>query len=254
MLAVGARIDFAALAEVLGEFMAPEDRKKVHAGLNRFFVNSMGGKDVVKDVLPFVGPDCGLWLTPPADAKQIYPEGLFALRLSAGDKAAPVDQGILTQLKFFVDLAVFGHGQRFPDKPIVLKTTTFDKQDVRYLESDALPPGVRPAFALKDGFLVLAGTPEQIGRFVSPSAAPEGPAPLLRVSFKAWRGYLTTRRAALEKMLAEKEDLQPDEARARIDGVLTALEFVDRLEVRHQAGKGHAVLSVVLQTAQPLRK
>ena len=248
LLAIGGRLDFAALMDMLGDFLTPENRQKLNKDLNRFFVTGLGPKDV----LPAVGPDWGLWLTAPSDPKQLFPEGLFALRVSAGEQKAPVAKAIVDQLDFFARLAVLGHGQRFPDKPLLLKT---DGQGVKYLESESLPPGIRPAFALKDGFLVLAGAPELIGRFTAPDASTtSGPAPLLRISFKSWRGYIQARRSALAQAIVEKDKITPDEARERLDGILTVLAFVDRLEIRHQAGKGYAIVSIVVQTAQPLRK
>ena len=85
--------------------------------------------------------------------------------------------------------------------PLTLKTTMSGKQEVSHLESQALPPGVRPAFALKDGFLLLAGTPEAIGRFFGSARRPRRfrkvTPPLLRVSFKAWRGFIQARRAGI---------------------------------------------------------
>jgi hypothetical protein len=189
----------------------------------------------------------------PADATHLIPEALFALRTRPGDKAPPVDKALLEQLNFFAKAA--NYAPPFRDKPLVSETVTVDKQEVKFFKSDALPPGLRPAFALRDGFLLLAGTPDLITRFTAPGTATgDGPAPLVRVSFKAWRAFIQDRRAALAKMLVEKEKLTPDDAAERIDGVLSVLAFVDRLEVRHQAGKGYAVVSIVVQTAQPLKK
>ena len=108
---------------------------------------------------------------------------------------------------------------------------------------------------MKSGFLILAGRPELIGRFRAPSAAPaDGPTPLARVSFKACRDFLKARRELLALALAEKEQISSAEATERLDGIVTALDFVDRLEVRYRAGAGHAVVSFTLQTAQPLKK
>jgi hypothetical protein len=255
LFAFGARIDFAALAETLSDFLTGENQKSLHKDLNRLFVNAMGGKDVVKDVFPSIGPDIGLWLTAPTDAKHLFPEGVFALRVRAGDKSAPIDRALLGQLNFFAQLAVFGHGQRFPDMPLTLKTAMFGKQEVSHLESQALPPGVRPAFALKDGFLLLAGTPEAIGRFSAPPAAvPEGDTPLLRISFKTCRTFIQARRAELTKAMADKDQIPLAEAAGRMDGILAALEFVDRLEIRHRVGKGHAVVSVVIAPVRGFKK
>ena len=251
LLAICARIDFAALVGVLGDFLDPDNRQKLSQDLNRF----LDSENAAKRVLPFVGPDVALWLAAPTDATHLIPEALFALRTRVVEKGDRVDEALLDRIKVFAELAKLGFNQRFPDKPLVKDTVTIDKQEVKFFRSEALPVGLRPAFALKDGFLMLAGTPDLVGRFVAPPpSSAEGPAPLLRVSFKAWRSYVEARRVGLTKMLVEKEKLTQDEAAERIDDVLAALAFVDRLDVRLQAGKGHAVVSIVVQTARPLRK
>ncbi len=243
LLAIGGRIDLAALMDVFGDFLPAADREKLNTDLSRLLKGT--DKDL-KQVLPFIGPDLALWLMAPADAKHLFPEGLFALRAAVGDKAAP----LLSSLEVWATVAV-----AISPKPLALKTGTFNKSDVKYLESEQLPLGIRPAFALKHGFLVLAGSPETIGRFSAPAPAnSDSSVPLLRISFKAWRGYIEARRDALAEVHAQKEHLKPEEAREHIDSVLSVLEFVDRLEIRHQAGNGHAVVSIVIQTAKPLKK
>src|SRR5262249_14219719 len=128
-------------------------------------------------------------------------------------------------------------------------------QEVKFFRSEALPVGLRPAFALKDGFLMLAGTPDLVGRFVAPPpSSAEGPAPLLRVSFEAWRSYVEARRVGLTRVVVEKEKRTQAEAAERIGDVLAALAFADRLHVRLQADKGRGVAPIVVQTARPLRK
>jgi hypothetical protein len=248
LVAICARIDFAALVGVLGDFLDPDNRQKLSKDLNRILET----EDAAKRVLPLIGPDLGLWLTAPTDPAHLVPEVLFALRTRVGEKGDRVDEALLDRIKF--GLAVLGSHDRFRDKPLVRDSVTIDKQEVKFFRSEALPAGLRPAFALKDGFLLLAGTPELVGRFVAPPSSGDGPAPLLRVSFKAWRSYIEARRVALTKMLVEKEKLTQDEAAERINDVLAALAFVDRLDVRLQAGKGHAVVSIVVQTAKPLKK
>ncbi len=254
LLAIGGRFDFVALSEVIGEFMTPASRQQLHTQARKVFT-ALAKKDLVKDVLAHVGPEWALVVIAPSDTGHLLPVALFALR-GAGDRAAMLDGMLLDQLNKFSVLAEVFHAQNFPEKPLLPKKGTFGKQDVNYLESEVFPPGVRPAFALKDGFLLLASAPEQIGRFAAPKPGnPEGPAPLLRVSFKAWRDYLQSHRDGLAKFLVDKDPrVNPDEAREHIDTVLSVLEFVDRLEIRQQAGKGYAVVSFVIQTAQPLRK
>jgi hypothetical protein len=255
LFAVGGRVDFEALTEMVGAFLTEENRKQFRTRL-KGTLTELANMDLVKDVLPHIGPDWAIWVTAPTDKGHLLPLAILALRVGVGDKAAPVDKALLKQVDSFALLARVAHGQFFPDKPLLQKKETFGKQEVDYLESDALPAGIRPAFALKDGFLLLASAPEQIGRFAAPTATtPDGPATLLRVSFKAWRGYIESQGDGLSKLIAEKNpSMSRDDARNHLDTVLSVLKFVDRLEVRHEAGAGYGVLSIVIQTAQPLRK
>lgn len=55
-------------------------------------------------------------------------------------------------------------------------------------------------------------------------------------------------------MLAEKNGLTVEETRKRLDDLIGALQFVDRLEVDCRADPGQAVVTLTIQTAQPLKK
>ena len=158
------------LTEAVGDFLTKDNRQALSKDLSRFLVNAMGKKDAAKEVLPFLGPEIGLVLAVPADPKHAFPEGVLALQVQPGDKASPVDQALLNQLNFFANLAVFGHAQRFPNQPLEMKTMTIGKTSATYLESAALPPGVQPAYALREGFLLVSSSPEWIRRFAAPTA------------------------------------------------------------------------------------
>ena len=146
LLAVGGRIDFAALAESLGEFVPAEGRQKLETGLVLFFADSLGERNIVKYALPLIGHDCVMWLTAPADPKNLFPEGMFALRVGKGDKEAPVDEAILGQIRFFAKVAALSSSSQSPTKPLRVKSGLFDEQKVDYLEGGLLPAGIRPAF------------------------------------------------------------------------------------------------------------
>ena len=159
-------------------------------------------------------------------------------------------------MNFFANLAVFGHAQRFPNQPLEMKTMAIGKTSATYLESAALPPGVQPAYALREGFLLVSSSPEWIRRFAAPTArsAPDAPAPLLRVSFKAWRGYIQSQRPLLAKAIAQKENLTEKAAAEQLISAVEILEFLDQLDVRLTTARGQAIVSIVLRPAQPLKK
>jgi hypothetical protein len=256
LLAVGGRLDASALFELLGEFMTPASRQAVRNDLERT-LGAVLGLSVSRELLPALGPDWGLWLTAPAAGdKECSPQAVLAVRVARGDPAAPVDEALYDALLFWARLAVLGHNKLNPDRPLRLNSLGAGKQEVRYLTGGSFPPGWRPALALKGGYLVLASSPEAARRFAAPAAgaAPAGPAPLLRVSFKGWRDYVKGRREGLAAALAGRDKVSPEEARRRLDTLHAGLGLLDRLEVLQGARAGQVTFSLRLRTAQPLAR
>jgi hypothetical protein len=140
-------------------------------------------------------------------------------------------------------------------KGISLKSSRQDKVEVKYLDGDgAFPPGVRPAYALLDGYLVFASSPEALRRFgPARPAKSSGEVPLLRLSAQGLHRYLTERREALLPVVAEKNNLSNDEAARRLDGLLAGLRLLDRVEIVHSSEGGKLSLTLRLQAAQPLK-
>jgi hypothetical protein len=255
LLAAAGRFDAAAFEEVLGEFLTPEARTVLRDGLERF-IGAALDKDVVKDVLPCLGPDWGLCLTAPASADKTWvPGAVFAVRLRPGDKPPLIDRAVLSAVNTFALLAVLDYNGKHTDR-VSLKTEMQDQIEVKYLSNDQrFPPGFRPAFALKDGYLVLASSPEGIRRFgTMTAAAPEGELPLLRVSLKALARYLEAHRRPLTAALAEQKKDKPDETERHLDGVLQVVRLFDRLEVSQRPADGQLTLTLRVWTAQPLKK
>jgi hypothetical protein len=249
LAAFAGRTDFSLLFDVLSEFQPKEAAAAADSAL---------GKDFFRDVLlPHVGPDWGFCVTaPPAGDKDGLPRGLFAVRVPPGDEEAPADQAIFSAVHTAALFAVLVNNRQHPDAPLRLKTETADKQEIYYLVGDKVfPPGLRPAFALKDGWLLFATSPEPIRAFaLGPPATTSGPAPILRISFKAWRAYLKDHADALAAALAERNGAGKDKVRADLDNLLAGLQFVDRLEITQTARPGVVIATMTVQTAQPLKK
>jgi hypothetical protein len=259
LFAAAGRIDGVALLEALSEFLPPEQRTLLHDELNRSLAAPLGKKNFLKEVLPFIGPDWGVCVVaPPADGQSWFPQGVLAVRIAPGDRTAPVDRAVLEAVKAFAFGLVVGHNQTHPKAILSLKTVELDGRTIQYLDGpEALPPGLQPAFALVNGHLLLASSPEVIRRFgTSPGPAPDPEAgvPLLRVSFKAWRAFLRQRREPIIAFLAEKEKLPPEEIAARLDKTLTVLEFIDRVELKQKSGAGQVILTLTITPNKPLRK
>jgi hypothetical protein len=255
LLAFAGRFDPAAFEQVLGEFLTPQARQVLHDSLDRF-VGAALDKDVVKDVLPFLGPDIGLCVMAPEEkAKSWVPQAFAALRVRPGDKPPFVDQTAFAAVKMLAQAAVIDHNSKHVDR-LRLKTEMQDKVEVSYLDGAAkLPPGVRPAFALKDGYLVLATSPNVLRRFgTTVDRPPAADVPLLRVSLAQWRAYVQVHRQALAAALAEQNKAKPEEVAHQVDALLEGLRLFDRLEISQRSGDGRTALTLRVRMALPLRK
>jgi hypothetical protein len=272
LLAAGGRIDGATLLEVIGGFLTKESRQTLHATLNRQLAALLGEEDFARDVLPALGPDWGLCVTAPSvREKNWMPQSLFALRVAADRTKKSVDRKLLGALDFAARLILFAHNSQNPDAPLVLKNGEVDGQEIRYLASErGLPPGVQPAYGLLHGYLVLSSSVDGLTRFTqaqlpsstSPSPGEKvrdagttvAPVPLLRISIKDWRTYLHERRESIALFLADQHKLSRDLAERQLDGLLTALQFVERIELHQRFTTGQVLFTLSVQTAHALKK
>jgi hypothetical protein len=258
LVATAGCIDAAAFSEFLGDFVPAPARKAGLAGLNRGLQGI--GLDLERDILPALGPDLGFSLTAPADKKVLIPSATWALRVRPGpNPKKPVDQFLVNGLNSLAFLAVLTgpHGIR-------LRSATQDKVEVKYLDSKDFPPGFQPAYALKDGYLLLTSSPEAVRTFVKRAAgggvgrpAPSAPAadvPLLRVSLRAWAQFLKDRREAFVGYAAAKDNVSTETAAQKLDALLWALGLFDRLELRQRTGSGMVTWSLLLRPPNPKTK
>jgi hypothetical protein len=175
------------------------------------------------------------------------PHVLAALRVRPG---SGVDQALLRALHFFAGLAVFDHNARHGDRVRVV-TSMQDKVEVKYLTGGkAFPAGLEPALALKDGYLLLANSPEAIRRFRAGGTALEhgGETPLLRLSLPELRTFLKNNRVPLTALLAAKHQTSVAAAGQGLDVVLECLGLVQQLELTQRAQDGQLVLTLRLRT------
>src|SRR5262249_16622093 len=158
--------------------LPPPIRSAFMDGLKKS-VGAALGLNVLRDVLPNVGPDWGVCVLPtatlsspgPADEgktaqvdQAVWPQAVAALAVRPGDKK--VDQALLKGVHLAAGALVFFYNQSHSDDPIQLKNTVQDKVEITYLANDKLfPRGVQPAFTLKDGYLIVASSPAAIAGF-----------------------------------------------------------------------------------------
>jgi hypothetical protein len=243
------RLPLQPIADAGGEFLTSDGRKEVQEALARS-VGAFLGRDVLSAVLQNVGPDWGVCLAPPTSGDKSWLPTLTAvLRLRAGG-TIPVEQRVLDALDLLARLSVVTYNTHRPDQ-IRYRMVAQDGVDVRVLENDqGFPPGLQPAFAWKDGFLVLASSPEAVRRFRAPKGDPPPSAevPLVRIALSGWTNYLRNYREPLATFLADAHGLPPGEVQKRLSHLLGTLELFDILEVTQRTGAGQAAVSVRLRT------
>ncbi|MFN4257765.1 MAG: hypothetical protein ACK4RK_00575 [Gemmataceae bacterium] len=240
LLTVSSRVDIAALVDLVREFLPPSARQAVRNAVERSAGAALG-KDVGNDVVPALGPDWGLCLLPPTDDKAWIPQAWLALGVRPSDTEPPVGQALLTALNSLAMLAVFDYNHKHADAAMSLRSLRQEDVEIRYLVNDQRwPPGVQPAFALKQGYLLLANSPEAIRRFHAGATDPPAAAevPLLRLSLRGLRLYLEQRRAQLIDHLMAREGLTKPGAELRLRLLLSGLQIFDRLEIQQHSQPG----------------
>lgn len=231
------RLEGESLLHMLEDFMTPAARAKLHEGLGHKKLSAALGLDFVKDVLPNLGPDVGLCLSPPGPGKAV-PEMLLALRVQPGTGKRKVDEQIISSIEFLAKLKIldFNFNQAKADQQMTLESTKQGAVEVKYLAQAQFPAGFQPACALKDGHLVLATAPEAIQRFGAAPANVAG-APLLHVSFAPIAKLLRAHKPLLITGAPGQKPAEPG-AERMFDGVLEVLSLVDSLTLDQQSVPG----------------
>jgi hypothetical protein len=259
LLTVAGRFDPKAWDEFVTSLLNEGDRQALHKAVDRGAGAALG-KDVGRDVLPYLGPDWGFCIAPtPVAEKAWFPRMIWALRVRQGDQQPSVDRVLLNGLNTLATLAVFAYNTSHDDR-LTLRVVFDGPVEVRHLTGDkAFPPGLQPAFAYKDGYLLVASSPEAIRSFgMSGSSNSVGTSarevPLLRLSFVALGKYLKDRQEALTPYLAEKGHLDSVEVSRRIQKLLDGIALFDRVDLTHYSADNQQSLILRVRTTQPLQK
>jgi hypothetical protein len=243
LLSVASRIDFSATFESLGELLPAKDRQQMRATLQQG-VAALAMLDFAKDVLPNLGPDFGFAVLPGKQSDPL-PQAFLALAMKSGEKN--IDKAAFETLQLLGNLALLEHNKTSAD-PVRFLAMKQDKIDVRYFDGPKFfPPGIQPAFALKDGYLVLATSPSAIAQFrVHEKMLGSDESPLLRVSMFELSQFLKQRKEVVVAKLVEKQNLTDQEARQHLDRVLALLDMLDHLVLSQRNQPGQAVWSLRL--------
>ena len=256
ILTIATQTDFAGAADALKLLMPAQDQKKM-ASSWQGGLGAILRIDLFKDLLPNIGPDWGVCVLPSKDARRL-PEVMVALAVKPGSKEPPVDQALLKAVEFFAQIAVLDHNKNRPGALLRLQSVMQDKVEVKYLAGDKVfPPGIAPAYALKDGFLLFASSPETIGKFKAreKKAAARKETPLIRLSTQELARLLEHRREHVLAGLADRQQMSPDQATQNLENVIAFLKLFDRatLSQHGDAGQASWIVRLSPRTSRPPR-
>lgn len=248
LVTLASRLDFAGTLEGLKSLLPERDRKTFIAAVQDN-LKGLLKLDPFEDIVPNIGPDWGVCVLP-ANNGQHLPIVMVAVAVQPGSKKPAVDQTLFGAVHSFAGFAMLDYNSKNPDAIIRLRTMMQDQVEVAYLSSDkAFPPGVQPACALKDGYLIFASAPEAIARFRASDAKITPPinAPLLRLSTRELVKLLEQRREHILSRLPEKD------AKQHLENVISLLNLFERVTVSQQGGAGQASWTIRLTPAHALK-
>ncbi len=233
------RTDFRALADGMLELTPEPVRKLVVDALGKN-VGAAVGLDPLRDVLPNLGPDWGMCVLP-ASAGKDFPQAVFVLAVKPGKREPGVDQALYKAIQFFVGLALYPHnnGKAEADK-IQMHTLKQGDVEVKYLAQDRhFPAGFQPAFALKDGYLLLATSPtavEQFQRRSNSAAAENDDVLMLRLAPTELAQLIRLHRQRVVEQMAQKSGQSQAAAEQNLNGLLGLLDLCRTVTLSQRTG------------------
>ncbi|OWK38676.1 hypothetical protein [Fimbriiglobus ruber] len=256
LAAAGGRVNLPKMFDAIEAFQPAGRKTGPRAAIEQHF-GPLIGRDKLPVVLTALGPDWIAWAAPPATkASDWVPESAFVLKLTAeGKSAADVAASVRQAIEFAAQVARVQHNKTHADQ-IDLAEEDQGGVVVKYLTGDQVfAPGVRPAYAIKDGYLIVATTPDVIRRFVAPkgAVAPAAPAPVVRVAAKQLREYIGRHGKTVAKTLAALGGKPVEETDRDLTNLFAALELFDKVELHHSADGGKIRFVVSIDFVKPLK-
>lgn len=250
--AVAGRFDVAEIARLIDESGTAEQRGKLFTDVNRTTL-ALLGMEVQKDVLDKISPDWGCYVAPCSSGK-VAPDLVLAARLHANNPDA--EEAFADSLRTLGGLLAMNRTNE--GKPTMLKRSKDGNVRITSLWNEQwAEAGLQPAGTVKDGYLVLASSPDAIARFqprAKAVASKEGRIPLARISFTRAGEYLNDpqRRASLVSFLGQMHQQPANDIEQRLQHVTGVFDLFDAMELWHETGNGGITLSLRLTTKEPL--
>jgi hypothetical protein len=256
MFAAAGRVPWEPAVDTGRDALPPEKRKFLQDALERS-VGAIIGHDLLPQLLRLIGPEWGVCIAPPEDGSKVWlPSFTGAIQLRTNGDSS-IKKRVLNGLDVFVGLVVVSvnsqHATRFQMRPIMQGDV-----EVRVIDGERfMPPGLQPAFAWKDNYLVFGSSPEAILRFKSPSGtdpvATSDEVPIVRLALAGWANYLRNYREPLATFAAGSHHLDIADVQRRLDKLLEALDLFDKVEVTQRTQGDRATLTLRLRMVESLR-
>lgn len=256
LFALAGRLDLPQLLDLGKTFLSDPGLKQLQEVLDKQIAPAVG-KDALPDLLRSIGPDWGVWLTPPGKAsKATLPDLTVALRVRDPDsKDNSLGDAVKMGLSFAFQMFRVEYNRTHDDQ-FSLKETKDDAGAIHHLENaKLLPAGVRPAFGQRGDFLLLASSPEAIRRFdPKKDVAQADDTPFLRIGWKSLEQYLRTHDDELAKVFAGLTGKSVADVLKEFLELRHIIELLDNLEVRQSGTVESTKWSLKLKLAAPLVK
>jgi hypothetical protein len=241
------RVHLESLAAMFGAFLTQPDRDKVLEAISeatRPFLEM----DDFGPIARGLGPDVGIWVTRPDAADKTWvPQGIVAVKTADNQDGRLAEQAAVRGLDFLARLACTSN------KELRVRREKQGDVEVLYLtHQSAFPPGFRPCFASKGGYILVASSPETIGRFEPPTATASDPeeVPVLRISVSGWRKYLKDHRKDLVEYIAAAKKVEPSVLNSTIDSLMPLTEGLDRIEIVQRSAPGRVTVALRFKEAR----
>jgi hypothetical protein len=252
LFAAGARFRASELLDLI-LLLLPEDGKKT---VNAVLAESLGpvvGRDKLPVVLSALGPDWVIWVEPPR-GDGFLPVAVGGVRISSDDPeiANAIVGAVEDGFRAFRVLYNANH----PDQIELRKDKDGDTTITVLVNDKGFPPGFRPAFAVKGGYLIVASDPDAIRRFRPPTGEPkpDGEVVMARFNGSGTRAYLEKHGTRVAGFLAAVTQGNEGEFAELFNQVATGLEPLDKVELVVRGDEASVRIAVRVKFVKPLKK